>query len=806
MKKLLLASLFFILASAFLHAQNVNVTLASTYTYSTGTIANICGWKSPSTGKEYALVGAHTGLSIVDVTNPSSPVQAAFVAGPSCLWREIKTYRNYAYVTSECGTVGLQIVDMTNLPAVSTASWAPTINATKLQTIHALHIDTAKGKVYLFGSNVGNQGAIIADIKTNPMAPVYKGSYDNRYIHDGYARNDTLYACHIYQGDCEVVNCTNPAAGVSLADWNTPNNFTHNSWLNASSKAIFTTDETANSFLTSYDLSNLSNVVELDRIQSNPGSNSDVHNTQIMQKNGGEYAVTSWYNDGFTIVDVTRPNNMVQVGNYDTAPTVSGSGEDHDWGVYPFLPSGTIVASDMENGLFVCSPTYLRACYLEGMVTDCNTGNPIVNATVTITNPPAANINSATDFTDALGKYGVGVLPAGTYTVVVSKQAYTSQTFTVSLTSGNVTTLNVQLCATTPPFPYSGHVCDNATSNGIAGVHVHMVDNTIVWDTITDVNGNFNFPSFLAGTYDIIVGEWGYITKCLSGQGINATSNPLNICLDKGIYDDFSFDFGWVVSGTCVNAWVRDVPIGTYDTGNGNATANPDKDVQNDCSDQCYVTDNGGGAAYDHDVDPPGYTILTSPVFDPTAMTMPVVSYSRWWYDAMLNSNPPNDTMEVYITNGTNTVLLERLLKGNSSSVWVNKKFVISNYVTPTATTKIWMRTSDASPGSIVEGGMDLFYVYDSAAVGVSEPTFSADVKVYPNPSADKKFTVSCFGFQVEEIEVYNVFGEKVYSAIQPSNHSIITISLPLGTGSGIYFYKLISADGKVRTGKLMIE
>ena len=56
-------------------AQNFNLTLASTYTYSTGTIANIGGWKSPVDGKEYALVGAHNGLSIVDVSNPAAPVQ-----------------------------------------------------------------------------------------------------------------------------------------------------------------------------------------------------------------------------------------------------------------------------------------------------------------------------------------------------------------------------------------------------------------------------------------------------------------------------------------------------------------------------------------------------------------------------------------------------------------------------------------------------------------------------------------------------------------------------------------------------------
>ena len=283
------------------------------------------------------------------------------------------------YVTTEAGTSGLQIVNLINLPAtnLAVATWTPTINSTQLKTIHALHIDEAKGKVYLYGSNIGNQGAIVADIVTNPMAPVYLGTYNNRYIHDGYVRGDTLYACHINQGDLEIVDMTNPAAGVSLADFQTPNNFTHNSWLSQDSKTVFTTDEVPNSFLAAYDISNLSNISELDRIQSKPGTNKYVHNTHILYKSGAEYAVTSWYTDGVVVVDVTRPSNMVEVGHYDTSPTDSSSSENSDWGVYPFLPSGTMIVSDMQRGLFVFSPNYVRASYLEGVVMDCNTEIPL---------------------------------------------------------------------------------------------------------------------------------------------------------------------------------------------------------------------------------------------------------------------------------------------------------------------------------------------------------------------------------------------------------------------------------------------
>src|SRR4051812_31061352 len=89
------------------YSQNLNVTLSDTRTYSGQSLANIWGWKDPQDGKEYALVGAQNGLSIVDVTNPANVTQIVQIPGPSCTWREVKTVGNYAYVTSECGSYGL---------------------------------------------------------------------------------------------------------------------------------------------------------------------------------------------------------------------------------------------------------------------------------------------------------------------------------------------------------------------------------------------------------------------------------------------------------------------------------------------------------------------------------------------------------------------------------------------------------------------------------------------------------------------------------------------------------------------------
>ena len=66
-------------------------------------------------GNEYALVGTYSGLSIVDVTDPSNPTEVFFGTGAGSIWRDIKTWGDYAYVSNE-SFGGVYIVDLSPLP------------------------------------------------------------------------------------------------------------------------------------------------------------------------------------------------------------------------------------------------------------------------------------------------------------------------------------------------------------------------------------------------------------------------------------------------------------------------------------------------------------------------------------------------------------------------------------------------------------------------------------------------------------------------------------------------------------------
>jgi choice-of-anchor B domain-containing protein len=60
------------------------------------------------------------------------------------------------------------------------------------------------------------------------------------------------------------------------------------------------------------------------------------------------------YKSGLRILNVSDPENPREVGYFDTAPFIGTTpGYNGAWSVYPFFPSGTIVVSSIEQGLFI---------------------------------------------------------------------------------------------------------------------------------------------------------------------------------------------------------------------------------------------------------------------------------------------------------------------------------------------------------------------------------------------------------------------------------------------------------------------
>lgn len=784
-----------LLAPAVLSAQtSLNCTLAATMPISGNqTLANICGYVDVANNKEYALLGAASGMIIVDVTTPTNPVQVVQIPMVNDLWKEIKVYSHYAYVTTEGSGGALQIVDLNALPSTTLSNYnyhtytGDGAISGQLSTVHALHIDTTKGYLYLFGTNIGSQGAVILDLNSDPYNPTYVGQYGNIYVHDGYVDNDTLYAGHIYDGFFRIVDCTNKTNPVVLATQSTPTNFTHNAWLSNDHKYCFTTDENSNSYLASYDVSNPANIIELDRIQSqNPNSGSIVHNTHILDN----WAVTSWYRDGFTIVDVTRPHNLVTVGYYDTY-NGSGNGFDGAWGVYPYLPSGTIVVSNINEGLFVINPTYVRACYLEGNVTDSLCGTPLSGVTVTI-----SSVN-VTDVSNITGDFATGTAIPGTYNVTFSKPGYQSKTYNnLTFAAAQVIMLNVQLSILNA-VGLTGQVIDAQTTSGLNNLSV-LYDGANDYTFVTSGNGNYSTCGIPGGTYTVTAGAWGYITQCAQ-ETLSISNSNIITQLQGGWYDDFTFDFNWTVSSTSSSGiWERGVPIGTTQN---NTPSNPGVDVATDCSNQCYVTGNGGGNASQDDIDN-GSTTLTSPVFDLTAYVNPQLEYDRWFFNGGGSGNP-NDSLIIRLSNGTTSVVLETVTAnsvGNSS--WVHKTYSVNTLITPTATMQLTAYAADAAPGHLVEAGLDRFSI--SNTVDVTEATAAAnDMQVFPNPfDGTVNITYNVTANANTALQLRDVTGRVI--GYYPLQNNAGKASISPEVAPGVYFLELLSGNEVIKNVKVI--
>lgn len=361
-------------------------------------------------GNEYALVGLTTGVSIVKINNPDTTLLLHHVTGDSSLWRDIKVYNNYGYAVNEDGG-GLLIMNFTQLPNILTYQYVTQIGSYNFETAHNIFIDE-NGIAYLLGSNIANQGAFMINLNTsNRFLPEFVGLYDDQYVHDAYARGDTLYTAELNNGTFSIIDVRDKSNPIVLARKTTGTNYTHNIWLSNDGKYVITTDEKSGAYVELYDISNLNNIKLIDKYRSSPSYGVIPHNAHFK----GNYIFTSYYRDGLRLVDATLKHNLVEVGFYDSSPFNAAEGFEGNWGVYPYFSSGKIIISDREEGLFVLQPHYSRAAYLTGNVFDTLNNIPLSNASVEIIG------TSYIKETLYNGTYNIGVADSGYYDIRVTK-------------------------------------------------------------------------------------------------------------------------------------------------------------------------------------------------------------------------------------------------------------------------------------------------------------------------------------------------------------------------------------------------
>jgi len=325
--------------------------------------ANDCwGYVSPS-GREIGIIGLFDGAAFVDLTIPSDPVQIGHVPGVPSLWRDIKVFQNYAYIVTE-GDGGIQVVDLSGVDG-GVVTLVNTVTSGGTLATHNVALDEVSGYLYRCGGN--GQGIRVYDLNADPAAPQYVGSWSSRYVHDAQV---VTYTSGPYAGRqiaflCGGLNNGFSQPGLTVLDVTDKGNmfvrsqvtypqpaYSHQAWLGPDRHYLYLDDEldegggkqTRTIVLDVSDLDDVQVASTFTASTTAIGHNLYARGSTIFEAN---------YRSGLRVFDATDPLAPTEVGWFDTWP-----GDDHAafnglWSNYPFFPSGIVIGSDVEKGLFV---------------------------------------------------------------------------------------------------------------------------------------------------------------------------------------------------------------------------------------------------------------------------------------------------------------------------------------------------------------------------------------------------------------------------------------------------------------------
>lgn len=360
-----------------------------------GSGSDIWGHVDLNNNREYAIMTLLNGTVVIDVTDPTNPVEVGTINGVNSSWRDVKVYQYYdqnlnlwqayAYVTTEGSNSGatdyVTVIDLNSLP--NTISVVEKNRA--VSTAHNIYISNVDyslnvalpgqtPSLQLVGAN-NLSGAFQSYSLTDPRTLTQGG---NKYFGSGYTHDGTSIVinddraqqqCGISEGSCTVFvdfnekemklwnitepNNTKSLGDVSYSDVPSSAQYVHSGWGTDDNQYVLLHDEFdeyrggLNTTVRIFSIADLANPVQVGQWT---GATSAIdHNGYVR---GNRYYMSN-YERGLTILDITDPSTPEQVGFFDTYTPSDGASFNGAWGVYPFLPSGNILISDINSGLYV---------------------------------------------------------------------------------------------------------------------------------------------------------------------------------------------------------------------------------------------------------------------------------------------------------------------------------------------------------------------------------------------------------------------------------------------------------------------
>lgn len=361
----------------------------SDFPSSPSSASDIWGHVDLNTLQEYAIIGLRNAVAVVNVTQPDSPSIVGSVSGLSSTWRDVKVYqyydeatlqwKAYAYATTEANE-GLSIIDLNDLENGISLVRRQTTDASA-HNIYISNVDYSFNSalanqtpaVHILGSNNFN-GAFRSYTLTDPtiLGSNYtlSGATRDDYTHDASSltisdaraqtdcansdENNCLVILDFNELSLRIWDHSNSNQTTELGASSYPNaSYTHSGWWSEDKQYVIVHDEldeqdfNLNTTLNIFDISSLTTPT---LVGTWTGITAAVDHNGFVR--GNRYYMSN-YERGLTVLDITDPTTPIEVGFFDTYPVSNNATFNGAWGVYPFLPSGNILVSDINSGLYI---------------------------------------------------------------------------------------------------------------------------------------------------------------------------------------------------------------------------------------------------------------------------------------------------------------------------------------------------------------------------------------------------------------------------------------------------------------------
>jgi len=310
-------------------------------------------WGFVQNGEEYAVIGTTAGTHIFRIVNEQLIYEVAFVAGADqggqIVHRDYHDYNGYLYAVADEGASTLQIIDLSGLPYGVEVVYD---SNDLLVRSHNIFIDTLHAKLYA-GANThinGTYHGMEVFSLEDPLNPQLIHEV-GLLAHDMYVIDNL---CYLNGGDEGLFiydfNGATPTIIGALTEYSSfGQGYNHSGWTTKDGNYYAFADENHGLAVKIAAVSDPSDITIVATLSSEVDPSSMAHNLIIRD----DYLYISYYHDGLQIFDISDPVNPVKVSSYKTYQPSDHISYRGAWGVYPYLPSGLILVSDMQYGLFV---------------------------------------------------------------------------------------------------------------------------------------------------------------------------------------------------------------------------------------------------------------------------------------------------------------------------------------------------------------------------------------------------------------------------------------------------------------------